>query len=195
MDSVSPGMRVILMRHGKPLLPPQQSVTSQDFHKWIAEYDLADICPSMLPSTELIELATNCNAVLCSSLSRSRNSARLLGVNEIYCTDHELREMEMPWGKFFNVALKPEYWAVIFRVLWFCGYSRNSESFKAAKTRAEQAAATIEAIAKQKQSVLFAGHGLLNRFIAKSLVRRGWKAKQAIGSNYWDFGIFELDSP
>lgn len=185
-------MRIILLRHGRPSMPAQVPMSAMDFKGWIKSYNLAELCQDVKLQHEIINLAKNSNAVLCSDLPRSISSAKLLGVNEIYLTEHEFREMEMPSGKSFGFTLKPKYWAIIFRSLWFFGYSKNSESFKEAKIRAEQAALTIESIAKEKQTVLFVGHGMLNRFIAKSLVRRGWKAKNRMGSGLWDFGIFDL---
>jgi broad specificity phosphatase PhoE len=185
-------MQIIIVRHGKPLLQSQTSISSIDFEYWIKNYNQAELCRDAAPQSEIINLAKDCGVVICSNLSRSLDSAKLLGINNIFRSEYNLREMEMPCGKLFGISLKPKYWAIIFRVLWFCGYSKKSESFKDAKLRAEQAALMLESIAKEKQSVLFVGHGLLNRFIAKNLVSRGWKAEKKMGSNYWDFGVFEL---
>ncbi len=187
-------IRIIIVRHGKPLLPPQTPISSIYFANWIRAYDSAKLCKELMPHHEVVSLAQNCEAVICSQLSRSIDSAQLLGIQHIYRCEYDLREMEMPSGQRFSFVLRPKYWAVIFRVLWFFGYSNNSESFKDAKLRAEQAAVMLERIAKEKHSVLFVGHGLLNRFIAKILIRRGWQMKKQLGSNYWDFGIFERHS-
>ena len=184
-------MRVILMRHGKPSLPAQKSVSSLEFINWINSYNAADLCVNLKPTKETVQLAQSCNAIVCSSLNRSIFSAKFLGINEVDVIEHQLREMEMPWGNFTNLNLKPKYWAVIFRILWFLGYSKNSESFKEAKLRAEQAALLLESTAKEKHTVLFVGHGMLNRFIAKALVQRGWETQKKVGSKYWEFGIFE----
>lgn len=187
-------MRVILMRHGKPSLPPQQSVTSVDFKNWIEAYNSAEICENLKPELKSIEIAKSCNVVLCSNLKRSVNSAIVLGVNEIASTEHNLREMEMPWGKIANFKIQPKCWAVIFRILWFFGYSKNSESFKEAKLRASHAASLLEHSARESGSVLFVGHGMLNRYIAKYLVENGWQVREKVGSNYWEFGVLEREA-
>ena len=187
-------MRVILMRHGKPSLPPQKSITSLEFKNWIEAYNSAELCEILKPESNSIENAKSCNVVLCSNLKRSLNSARVLGVNEVASTEYNLREMEMPWGKIANLKIKPKYWAVIFRILWFCGYSKNSESFKEAKLRAEHAALLIECSAQESGSVLFVGHGMLNRYIAKYLVGNGWQVRKKVGSNYWEFGVLEREA-
>ena len=187
-------MRVILMRHGKPLLPPQKSVSSVEFKNWIEAYNFAELCENLNPELESIEIAKSCNVVLCSDLKRSLNSARILGVSEVSSIEHKLREMEMPWGKITNLKMKPEYWAVLFRILWFFGYSKNSESFKEAKLRAAHAASLLESTATENGSVLFVGHGMLNRYIAKYLVENGWLVRKKVGSNYWEFGVLEREA-
>lgn len=184
-------MRVILMRHGKPLLPPQKPVTSLEFKHWIDSYNSAELCEASKPKLTSIEIAQSCNAVLCSSLNRSLKSASILGINEVDLVEHELREMEIPWGKSFGFRVNPEYWAIIFRILWFLGYSKNSESFEEAKLRAINAASLLESTAKEKDSVLFVGHGMLNRYIAKHLIEKGWLVSKKAGSNYWEFSVFE----
>jgi hypothetical protein len=143
-------MRVVLMRHGKPSLPPQKPITSVEFKNWIAAYNLAELCENSKPANNSVEIAKTCNVILCSNLKRSLSSANSLGVTDVNVIDHKLREMEIPWGKIANLKIKPEYWAVIFRILWFFGYSKNSESFKDAKLRAFHAALLLESTAKEK---------------------------------------------
>jgi broad specificity phosphatase PhoE len=187
-------MRVILMRHGKPLLPPQKSITSLEFKNWIEAYNSAELCEILKPESKSIEIAKSCHVVFCSNLKRSLNSAKVLGVNEVASTEYNLREMEMPWGKITNLKMKPEYWAVLFRILWFFGYSKNSESFKEAKLRAAHAASLLESTATENGGVLFVGHGMLNRYIAKYLVENGWLVRKKVGSNYWEFGVLEREA-
>lgn len=186
-------MRIVLMRHGKPSLPPPKAVSSIDFKSWIDAYNSAALCQNLKPTKETVDIVKTCNAIFCSHLPRSFASANLLGIDKVDCIKYELREMEMPWGHLTHIKIKPAYWAVIFRVLWFFGYANNSESFKDAKLRAGEAALLLEATAKEKCNVLFLGHGMLNRYIAKSLVRNGWQVKKKVGSRYWEFGVFERE--
>ncbi|MES2676252.1 MAG: histidine phosphatase family protein [Pseudomonadota bacterium] len=187
-------MRIVLMRHGKPSLSPQKAVSSLNFKNWIDAYNSAELCENLKPTKQTIDIVKTCNTVLCSHLPRSVNSANILGVEKVHCIEHKLREMEMPWGHLTHIKIKPAYWALIFRILWFFGYAKNSESFKEAKLRAGEAALLLEATAKEKSSVLFVGHGMLNRYIAKSLVRKGWQVKKKVGSRYWEFGVFERET-
>ena len=187
-------MHIVLIRHGKPAVSTQNPITSFEFGQWIDSYNEAELCDSVQPPEELFQLAQGCNSVVCSNLHRSLSSAKRLGIKEdkIIC-DNQFREMEMPWGKLSGLKLRPTYWAIIFRLLWLAGYSKNSESFKDATVRARQAALTLESLATNKHSVLFVGHGMLNRVIAESLIKRGWKTKSKLGSKYWGIGIFERE--
>lgn len=184
-------MRIILMRHGKPSLLPQKPISSLSFKDWIDSYNTADLCPTSAPTLPSVEVARGCNSIVCSDLKRSIDSASLLGIHEISFIDHKLREMEMPWGRIVGLKMLPDWWSVVFRILWFSGYSKNSESFKEAKLRAGRAALLLESIAEKKESVLFIGHGMLNRYIANALIRSGWKIVKKGGPNYWEFGVFE----
>jgi broad specificity phosphatase PhoE len=47
------------------------------------------------------------------------------------------------------------------------GYSRNSESFKEAKSRASEAVEKLLEIAKEYENVLFVGHDVYNRILSK----------------------------
>lgn len=187
-------MRIILMRHGKPAMPPSGIITANQFRFWVESYNNASLCEHSSPSEQIKILASTCNAVMCSNLKRSIESANQLGVTKPYKIEHNLREMEMPSAAMGLIKLSPSLWSVIFRALWVCGFSSNSESFSQAKIRANSAAEFIINIAKEKQSVLFLGHGLLNHYIAKHLLSNGWKCLQKPGSYYWSYGVFELSN-
>ena len=53
---------------------------------------------------------------------------------------------------------------------------------------------THEDFCKKEATVTLLGHGLMNRLIGKELVRRGWKSQGKMGSDNWDYGMFELES-
>lgn len=187
-------MRIVLIRHGRPAVDSRKWMTSFEFGQWIDSYNAAELCDSVQPPNELFQLVQNCNSVVCSNLHRSLSSAKRLEIKETkIIRDHQFREMEMPWGRLSGLKLKPNYWSIIFRLLWVAGYSKNSESFKDATLRARQAALTLESLAKKKRSVLFVGHGMLNRAIAESLVKRGWETKRKLSGNYWGVGVFERE--
>lgn len=46
-------------------------------------------------------------------------------------------------------------------------------------------------LAKEYESVLFVGHGIFNRLLAKELKSLGWCGPSNPGSKYWSFGVYE----
>jgi len=124
-------------------------------------------------------------------LSRSIESAKILGINKIHFIEGYLREAELPYFKIPFLTLTPDTWAIIFRILWFCGLKTNSESLIEAKVRASTGASKLKKIAKNNDSVVFIGHGFMNRFIAKELLLSGWHNSIPLGKKHWEFGVYE----
>lgn len=172
-------------------MPEHEKMIGNEFHKWIESYNLSGIDPSCQPTFEAAEIAKSCDVVVCSDLARSIVSAKALEINEINTIEPLFREMGLPYGNVPFMKLRPEIWAVLFRVLWLFGYSSNSESIKEARTRAENAANKLRGLAVSNESVLFVGHGFVNRFIAKELLASGWKGPKSPGKSYWEFGVYE----
>lgn len=184
-------MRIILVRHGKPDTPNAAALRARDFTDWIDRYNSAHLCSDSKPTAEIIDRARNCNAVVCSHLSRSLESASALGLTQITYSDKLFREMEMPSWHFPSPHLAPQIWAVLFRVFWFLGFSSNAESFQQAKARALEAAEKLLTLAQTHRSVVFIGHGLLNRYIAKALLAHSWQGPTNPGKDYWKYGVYE----
>lgn len=155
-------------------------------------YDSAGIEEVHTPPRELVSIAQSCRAVVCSDLPRSVQSAEALGVNRIHLSDAMFRECGLPYAQWPLLKLSPYLWVGIFRALWFMGYSANSESFAAARRRAENCADKLREIADEYEDVLFMGHFLFNRFVARHLRRNGWNGPASPGRRYWEFAEYTL---
>lgn len=184
-------MRIILMRHGKPDLAESKPLASHEFHQWINAYNHAPLCEQSTPNAEAQRIASECALTVCSHLRRSQESARRLGLSVAH-SGEIFREMEMPHGKLLLPKFSPAFWAILFRCLWFMGYTRNSESFSSARNRAVIAAQQLQELARQHQSVIFVGHGLFNRYVAKELRRNGWSGLRNPSPRYWEYGVYQL---
>lgn len=184
-------MRIILMRHGKPDLIKAKPLASHEFHQWIQAYNNAPLCAESTPSDDALKVANECAFVVCSHLRRSQESAQRLELTTAH-SDENFREVDMPHGNLYLPSLSPSAWTVLFRCLWFMGYARNSETFHSAQVRASAGARQLHELAQQHGSVIFVGHGLFNRFVAKALLRNGWRGAANPGSGYWEFGIYEF---
>ncbi|MEJ1393503.1 MAG: histidine phosphatase family protein [Candidatus Sedimenticola sp. (ex Thyasira tokunagai)] len=182
---------IVLLRHGKPNVPEYKTMKGKEIKKWIDSYNLSGIDRSCQPSGEAAEIAKGCDVVVCSDLARSIESAKALEIKQINTIEPLFREVGLPYGNVPFMKLKPEIWAVLFRILWLFGYSSNGESIKDARIRAKNAANKLKEMAASNKSVLFVGHGFANRFIAKELLSSGWKGPKSPGRSYWEFGIYE----
>lgn len=156
-------------------------------------YNSAGINKNQTVSAQSIALAAGCNAVVCSNLPRSIQSAEALGVKHIKFSDFLFREMDLPYANWNSPRLSPYTWVAFFRLLWFLGYSANVESFRSSKLRAIAGARKLTEIAEQCESVLLIGHGLINYFIAKELLSNGWCGPRNPGKRHWEFGVYQYN--
>ena len=98
-------------------------------------------------------------------------------------------KLTCPYSTFQLLGYPPS----VFRIMWFCGISRNVEPLGIAKQRAVQAADILVTSVKEANGpVLLMGHGVMNRLIAKELVSMGWKEYRRLGNGYWSAGIYSL---
>ncbi|MCW9023770.1 MAG: histidine phosphatase family protein [Gammaproteobacteria bacterium] len=184
-------MEIIILRHGKPVIPHLNKLSASEFTGWVRSYDASGLCSTSIPTNEALDQAVRCNAVVCSALPRSIESARALQIQTITLSDTQFNEAELPTANWNYLKLSPKAWAVIFRILWLLGYSNNSESYKEAKTRASKAAHTLKELAEKYNSVLFVGHGVYNRLLARELKATGWVGPRSSGSKHWNFGVYK----
>lgn len=183
-------MEIALLRHGKPDSISTRPVSASQFSDWITAYNNSGIAAASVPPVAVVEYARKCCVVVCSSLPRSIQSAELLH-NSHPTPDSVFIEAGMPYARWSTLKLPPEYWAVLFRVLWFAGYSANAESYSDAAKRSVQATAKLITLAQTHQSVMLAGHGIFNRLIARELKSQGWSGSGNTGSKYWDFSVYK----
>jgi len=184
-------MKIVILRHGKPVIPSLKKLSASAFSEWVNEYNTAGLSPTSKPTEHAKKFANECNAIVCSKLPRSIESAKAFNKKNIVLSDSIFNEAGLPVANWQAMKLSPKIWAVTFRVLWLLGYSRSSESFKEAKLRASKAVEKLSEIALEYESVLFVGHGVYNRILANELRRRGWFGPKNPGHNHWDFSVYE----
>lgn len=187
-------MKIVLMRHGKPMINKHLRLNATEFGAWVEKYNIAGIDTRHESPREAIEQAKQCAMTVCSNLARSLESAKILGVKHIGLCSPMFREMDMPHATWRLPRLSPAIWLIFFRFAWVFGYSANTESFKAAKARARNCAEQLAGISSTYGTVLFVGHGSLNLFIAKYLKRMGWICSEKPPRKYWEHSIFTLNT-
>ncbi len=182
--------KIVLLRHGEVDIKDYKRVSAKEFGEWILRYDSADII-SKFPSKAKIESLFNSSDILvCSSLKRSLCSVKIFNktpseVNSLF------NEAQVPYNNWSLLKLNPKVWLLFFRVLWFLGYCKYSESYKESKHRAKRAAKRLVELSKEDKTVVLIGHGIMNRLIQKELILSNWKESKKSKSSNWDYGVFK----
>jgi len=184
--------QIILFRHGKVDIKNNKKISAFKFQDWIEEYNNCDIIfdKTVFKNKEIVE---NSDVIICSNLKRSIQSAKFFN-KEILINDEIFNEVEIPYPKWSILKLSPNMWLIIFRILWFLGYSKNCESYKNAKQRAKKAASKLTKLAKEYNKIILFGHGIFNRLILREMISRDWKIMKKIESQNWGYGIIEIDN-
>ncbi|TXL02092.1 hypothetical protein BMR02_00620 [Methylococcaceae bacterium HT1] len=184
-------MKIVFIRHGKPDLPELGKLQANELHQWIKAYNAASLDTDQQPPKQAVELTKQCNVVVCSNLRRSIESAKLLGIRGIYCIDAIFREVELPYCNIRSPKLSATVWFVLFRILWFMGYSNHSDSKSTVKQRAAIAAGMLHNRALANNSVLLVGHSIFNSYIGKQLKMKGLQGSTSIFSKHWQISVYE----
>lgn len=184
-------MQITIIRHGKPDPISEHPMTASEFTHWITLYEQSKVPLNTSPLPSSVAYANNCDAMICSNLQRSIDSATILNAKKIVLCDALFREAGLPSAEWKIVKMSPKAWSIIFRVLWFFGYSTHSESFKEAKQRAVLAAEKLIELAGEHGQVLFIGHGIFNRLVVKALVKKGWLGTGIHQSKHWTGNLYK----
>ncbi len=182
-------MRITILRHGKPDFEWRRRVRGSDFRSLERTYDSAGII-GMPPEKSRMQISRH-EIVVCSDLPRSIQSAKALGARAIHYASPIFREMNLPYFDRLPLTLPLKLWVIVLRALWFLGFSKNTESFVKARSRAKKASIILSELAAEYDSVLFVGHGFLNHYIAKELLAANWDGPSSPGTKYWEFGVYE----
>jgi len=181
-------MRITLIRHGKPMCELKGKARAREIRDIISKYDMAGIAGE--PSEEIKAKVQQYNVAVCSDLFRSIDSAKKLGIKEIYLKDPIFREVALPHFDNGSLKMSINSWIAVYRILCLFGFSINGESLSIAKKRAKIAAIKLIEIAHNYENVLLVGHGFTNYFIAKELLARKWQGPKHPGRYYWEYGDY-----
>jgi broad specificity phosphatase PhoE len=187
-------MEISLVRHGRSQLIENDKLTCLDFKMWVEKYDNNGVFEESIFPSVTTEKIANTKIVITSDLKRSFQSAKLLNPKVKIKPDPLFRETELPGCtmKLLDIKLKPSKWAIILRLMWFCGYSYNCESVSDAKLRANKASQQLISYAEEFNSVVLVGHGFFNMLIAKELQKKGWKGKRKSVAKHWNCTTYTL---
>jgi broad specificity phosphatase PhoE len=181
-------MKIVLIRHGKPVSADNPILSAYQYAHWIRRYNASKVAKNSRPQS-INDEYKNFYPVS-SDLKRAIHSTNIYLGKPPEKIDKLYREMEIPRYK-FPFELKAWNWVYFSRVLWMFGYKGPFESFTQAKNRADTAAIKLIEMAQiQDQLVLF-GHGYMNRYIRKALIKKGWVLNSKSNA-YW--GVTSLET-
>jgi broad specificity phosphatase PhoE len=186
-------MRIVILRHGNSNLPHFPWITARELGRWIEVYNSAGIRDTAPPAAAMT-VAGQCKVIATSDLLRSVESGRVLGSTTQMIADGLFREAGLPYSSAAFVKMPPSVWALVFRILWAFGYKANGESVHTFKKRAQSAAMVLITLARKHDSVLLAGHGLINSYIARELLSAGWNGPRKTKVRHWGFTEYTRDA-
>lgn len=181
-------MEIVLIRHGKPEIELTGKARAKELSKLINDYNCSGIIEE--PPRETKQKALQFQIAVCSDLTRSLESARALGFEDIHLCDPVFREIAIPHFTSGSFTMSFNGWGLLLRGLSIFGFSRNGESLSMAKKRAKLAASTLIEVARTHEQVLLVGHAFTNYFIARELLARGWQGPGIPGGGYWEYAEY-----
>ena len=191
-------MKIVVMRHGKPRLDLEviksSKMASSSLGEIVERYELTELDKSFPPDDDAVNISKVCVSSLSSDLPRAVSSIEILGLSEVNCDDSLFRESALPYLELDSPRLSFFTWAIIFRIAWFFGFSKNGESIRKAKNRASQGVDKLENVVRKECTLLFMGHGIINRLIIIELKRRKWKVREKTAEKYWSYTVLEYET-
>ena len=186
-------MKIILIRHAKVDVNIYTLTYASELKKYLTLYNNASIQKEFCNENNIRKILNNSDKIFCSQLKRSIASVELYEKKPNLC-DAIFNEAGLPFSDWRGVKLPLVVWSMLFRIMWFFGYAHNGESLAKAKGRATKGAEKLMNSFEEASTVTLLGHGLMNRLIAKELLRQGWKSSAKMGTDNWDYGVFELNA-
>ncbi|MEM7552446.1 MAG: histidine phosphatase family protein [Bacteroidota bacterium] len=181
--------QIILIRHGEPDLKKNGWTNRKGAMRYSQKYDQVGI--------KSFEVHPFCegelfgDTVFHSTLERAKNTAdRLFREQVTLVGKDDFIEFERKIFVFPNIPLPLKFWTSTSRIFWILGFNdRGIENFKKAKKRAKKNAEFLEEYSRDHGEAILVAHGLHNKFVLKSLKKKGWKHVRSGGSGYLSIQI------
>lgn len=187
----SGGMRIILIRHGRPNIPVSLRTSHKEFRSYVDAYEEAGLDPESVPPEELQDLIGELAAVFTSGRPRAHDSARALAPNAELIADPLFVEAPLALPPIPLLRMKVPKWAVVARILWHAGYHPEIENYRRAKHRAAQAADILMRRAHADGAAALVAHGYFNFIIGRELRRRGLERTGSHRAKFWNAVIYQ----
>ncbi len=174
-DENSELLQIMILRHQKVDLEKQAVYSFHEAYRYLHAYDTSDIIPVNCNPLQ-VDL-TEIDSVYGSDLRRSVETAQLLFDERLPVGQYALfREFRNNPAALPMVTLPINYWRAMGTLRWLLGLEdAGPETFRQARHRTREAAAFLDAKAKEEKKVLLIGHGFFNILLKRYLKQNGWK--------------------
>lgn len=184
-------MKIVLIRHGRPTFHLSEKLHYTELAQAVEGYNNAGLTDQTQPADALREIVAQSSHLFCSPLRRSQESVERLANLTHAVTDPVFSEAGLPVLIPLPFRLSVRNWATLSRTLWLLGYHHDDiESYRTTRLRAARAAEMLISHTTENTSVCLVGHGMMNIFIARCLIRRGWLGAKKPDGNYWGYSEY-----
>lgn len=178
-------MQIVLIRHGKPMLNKKGWFSSKEAKEYSRRYDLVGVYD--FESNPFCFSPDEIDTLYSSNLTRAQSTAsKILENSEIEIVQSRLfREFEREVFLLPVLRMPLNFWLVSSRLLWYANlHSSQTESYKAARRRADSAADFLELKATKDGRTALVAHGMFNKRLSNALQKKGWTQVYTNGNGY-----------
>jgi broad specificity phosphatase PhoE len=186
------GLRIILVRHGRPAVANAPRTSHHGFERYLDLYQDAGLDPRSAPPGELLDLVKGLNAVFTSVAQRAKDSARMLLPEAELIADPVFAEAPLTVPRIPLLKAKVPVWMVVARIFWHAGFHPESENYGRTKARAAAAADILMKVAETNNgTAVLVAHGYFNAIIGRALKKRGFGRTGAHRYRFWNAVVYE----
>ena len=160
-------MKIYVMRHGEVDYTWKERYTSEEFDRACAEYD-----ESPVKDGRLVALPDDCRIVYCSTLSRSKATARKLLSGRKLKISRLINEVPLRSSFDTERKLPLRFWETTGRLQWFWNFKRQPEGRRATRKRAGK---LIRLLCREGADCAVVTHGFYMLTLLQELKRAGFR--------------------
>jgi len=188
-------MKIYLVRHGEPAIENETWASNMDlvdFSWFVKNYRYLGIKPNDERAASVAQVLPADSIMYSSSHRRAVQTALAVTGQAEIKSDKLFRELMLPLVRLPGIRKCSRWWGLSVALRIF-GFNRRTESSKLEKNRIRVAADKLAEECKRKDVVLF-GHGLINYFLNKELIRNGWSSNIRGPIGYWGVVVLTKNS-
>jgi len=167
---------IILVRHALVDVNGTDKIAAKDLKAWVENYDKAGLHPQSQPSEALYQVVNGADFLLTSTLSRAIASANFFD-KEIDEKRTVFNELPIPTIQIPFFEFQAKTWLIILRLVLFFTNKQNAEIEKGVEYLLE--------LSRKHKKVVLVGHGGINYYMHKQLLKQGWKREGKASIENW----------